>query len=397
VQTLVKWLNIYQIISEKTLNRNIFVILFFLIFISLLNAQQNFNVLIKVIVHSRTDTAKIYIAGSTDNLGNWDPAVIPMIKSDSTTWEKAFKFPAGEVIEFKITRGSWANERLNDDETIPANTVLKVENDTTITLVINKWADQYKRKIVTHGKITGTVEYIRRLKGEGILPRDATIWLPSGYAKSKKERYPVLYMQDGQNIIDPATSSFGYDWRIDEVADSLIKANKIKKIIIVGIYNTSDRGLEYGGSKSDAYMKFIVNKLKPLIDKKYRTKPGRKNTALAGSSLGGTISFMLLWNYSDIFSAAACISPAFHYKEYDCLKLAEKKVKNKNLKIYIDIGGVGLDTLLQSGVNDMLALLKTKGYKEGINLDYFRDPAAEHSEQFWAKRDWRILEFFFGK
>ena len=379
------------------MNRTVFVILSNLIFISLLNAQQKINVLVKVIVHCRPNTSQIYITGNTDNLGTWNPSAVPMIKSDSTTWEKTLKFPAGEVIEFKITRGSWANERLNDDETISANTVLKVENDTTITLVINKWADQYKRKVVTHGKITGNVEYIRGIKGKGILPRDAIIWLPPGYDESKKGRYPVLYMQDGQNIIDPATSSFGYDWRMDEVTDSLIKANKIEKIIIVGIYSTSDRGLEYGGSKSDAYMKFIVNKLKPLIDRKYRTKPGRKNTALAGSSLGGTISFMLLWNYPDIFSAAACISPAFHYKEYDCLKLAEKKVKYKNLKIYIDIGGVGLDTLLQSGVNDMLALLKSKGYKEGINLDYFRDPADEHSEQFWAKRDWRILEFFFGK
>jgi predicted alpha/beta superfamily hydrolase len=392
-----EWLNIYQIFSNINMIRKLFLILSFLIYTSLLNSQQKINVLIKVIVHSKPDTSQIYITGNTDNLGRWNPAAIRMVKADSTAWEKGLMFSAGETIEFKITRGSWANERLNNDGTIPANTVLKVENDTTITFVISKWADQYKRKVVTHGKITGTVEYIRGIKGKGILPRDAIIWLPGGYAKSKKERYPVLYMQDGQNIIDPETSSFGYDWRIDEVADSLIKANKIKKIIIVGIYSTSDRGLEYGGLKSDAYMKFIVNKLKPLIDRKYRIKPGRKNTALAGSSLGGTISFMLLWNYPDIFSAAACISPAFHYKEYDCLRLAEKKVKNINLKIYIDIGGVGLDTLLQSGVNDMLALLKTKGYKEGINLDYFRDPVAEHSEQFWAKRDWRILEFFFGK
>lgn len=379
------------------MNRNVFVILAILIFTSSLNAQHKINVLFKVIVHSRQDTAQIYITGSTDILGNWNPAAIPMIKTDTTTWEKSLKFSAGKAIEFKITRGSWGNERLNDDETIPANTVLKVENDTTITFFVNKWSDHYKRKVVVHGQITGNVEYIREMQGNKILPRDIIIWLPPGYYKDKYKRYPVLYMQDGQNIIDPATSSFGYDWRIDEVADSLIKVNKIKKIIIVGIYCTSDRGLEYGGSKSDEYMKFIVDKLKPLIDKKYRTKSDRKNTAVAGSSLGGTISFMLLWNYPDIFSAAACMSPAFHYKEYDCLKLAEKKVKNKNLNIYIDNGGVGLDTLLQPGVDDMLALLKTKGYKEGENLEYFRDPVGEHSEQYWAKRVWRFLEFFFGK
>jgi predicted alpha/beta superfamily hydrolase len=391
-----KWLIIYQIISNNFMDKKIIVIFCFLAFASFLRAQKEIQVLIKVIAHNKPDTSQIYITGNTDSLGNWNPATIPMIKIDSTTWEKNLVFLAGETLEFKITRGSWYTERLNDDETIPDNTALKVEKDTTITFKINKWADQYKRKVVTHGQITGTVEYIRAIKGKGILPRDAIIWLPPGYDKDKFKRYPVLYMQDGQNIIDPATSSFGYDWRVDEVADSLIKANKIKKIIIVGIYSTSDRSLEYGGSKSDVYMKFVVNKLKPVIDKKYRTKPGRKNTAIAGSSLGGTISFIMVWKYPDVFSKAACISPAFHIDNYDCLKLVKSTANKKNIKIYIDIGQIGLESRLQPGVNDMLALLRGKGYKEGKNLEYYKSPNAEHNEQYWAKRVWRPLEFFFG-
>ncbi len=235
------------------------------------------------------------------------------------------------------------------------------------------------------------------MKGEGILPRDVIVWLPPGYEKNKKERYPVLYMQDGQNIIDPATSSFGYDWQVDEVADSLIKAGKIKKIIIVGIYSTMKRGLEYGGSLSDAYMKFIVNKLKPIIDKKYRTNPDRQNTFVAGSSLGGIISFMILWNYPKIFSAADCESPAFHIGEYNCLPEVINTKEKKPVKIYIGIGGIGLEEKLQPGVDEMLTLLKEKGYKEGNDLEYFKDPTSEHNEQGWAKRVWRPLEYLFGK
>jgi predicted alpha/beta superfamily hydrolase len=390
-----KWLIFYQITSIKFMNRSIIVSLSIIIFASLLNAQQKIDVLIKVIAN-RPDTAQIYITGNNNELGNWNPAAIPMIKTDSTSWEKHIEFSAGETIEFKITRGSWNKERLNDDETIPDNTILKVVNDTTIKFVISKWADEYKRKVVAHGQITGKVEYIRGITGDGILPRDVIIWLPPGYDKNKIDRFPVLYIQDGQNIIDPATSSFGYDWQIDEVADSLIKANKIQKIIIVGIYCTSDRSLEYGGSMSDAYMKFIVNKLKPLIDKAYRTKSDRKNTAVAGSSLGGTISFMLAWKYPKVFSEAACLSPAFHIDNYDCVKLVKDEVRVNKLKIYIDIGSIGLETRLQPGVDDMLSLLKGKGYKEGKDLEYYKDPNAEHNEQFWAKRIWRPLEFFFA-
>ena len=376
------------------------IILVFLLFLFLIThvcAQVNKEVIVKVITKNLPDSSEIFITGNDTTLGNWEPGKIKLIMLNDSTWERVFKFQKGEELEFKITRGSWSKERLNDDETVPGNTTFTVSNDTTVIFNVNKWSDQFKRKVVVHGQITGKLEYIRGIEGDSLLPRDVIIWLPPGYSKNKDERYPVLYMQDGQNIIDPTTSSLGYDWRVDEVADSLIKLGKIKKIIIVGIYSTSDRGLEYGGSKSEAYMNFVVNKLKPIIDKDYRTKPDVKNTAVAGSSLGGTISFMLVWKYPEIFSEAACVSPAFHIDIYDCLKLVRETTEKKSIRLYIDIGGVGLEEKLQPGVDSMLVLLKEKGFKEGKDLEYFKDPNAEHNEQSWAQRVWRQLEFLFLK
>ena len=373
------------------------ILLLFFFLVSHLFAQLKKEVTIKVITHNLPDSSEIFITGNDTTLGNWEPGKIKLIMLNDSTWERVFKFQKGEELEFKITRGSWSKERLNDDETVPGNTTFTVSNDTTVIFNVNKWSDQFKRKVVVHGQITGKVEYIRGIEGDSLIPRNVIIWLPPGYSKNKDERYPVLYMQDGQNIIDPTTSSFGYDWRVDEVADSLIKLGKIKKIIIVGIYSTSDRGLEYGGSKSEAYMNFVVNKLKPIIDKDYRTKPDVKNTAVAGSSLGGTISFMLVWKYPEIFSEAACVSPAFHIDIYDCLKLVREATEKKSIRLYIDIGGVGLEEKLQPGVDSMLVLLKEKGFKEGKDLEYFKDPNAEHNEQSWAQRVWRQLEFLFLK
>ena len=373
------------------------ILLLFFFLVSHLFAQLKKEVTIKVITHNLPDSSEIFITGNDTTLGNWEPGKIKLIMLNDSTWERVFKFQKGEELEFKITKGSWSKERLNDDETVPGNTTFTVSNDTTVIFNVNKWSDQFKRKVVVHGQITGKVEYIRGIEGDSLIPRNVIIWLPPGYSKNKDERYPVLYMQDGQNIIDPTTSSLGYDWRVDEVADSLIKLGKIKKIIIVGIYSTSDRGLEYGGSKSEAYMNFVVNKLKPIIDKEYRTKPDAKNTAVDGSSLGGTISFMLVWKYPEIFSEAACVSPAFHIDIYDCLKLVRETTEKKSIRLYIDIGGVGLEEKLQPGVDSMLVLLKEKGFKEGKDLEYFKDPNAEHNEQSWAQRVWRQLEFLFLK
>ena len=370
----------------------------YLFFIQIfLSAQQLYNVKFIVLSYNLPDSVKIYIAGNQKNLGSWDPGRIELNKINDSTWCKTLSFPFNSKIEFKFTKGTWGKEALNDDKTIPPNKSLTVIKDTVVLTEVKYWEDQSERKFT--GKITGTVEYIRKLKGEGLKPRDIIIWLPPGYSLDTIKHYPVLYMQDGQNIIDPRTSATGIDWGIDETADSLIKSGAIHKIIIVGIYNTVDRSSEYSKKNTgELYMRFIIKKLKPLIDRKYRTLPDAYNTAVGGSSLGGLISFMLAWEYPEIFSKAICCSPAFDIDNFNFITpVKEYNGQKKTIKIFIDIGTIGLEDSLMKGVNEMLLQLKEKGYREGKDLMFYKDENAMHSEAYWSKQVWRFLEFMFGK
>jgi predicted alpha/beta superfamily hydrolase len=289
-------------------------------------------------------------------------------------------------------------EALNDKGEAPNNSLLTVVTDTIVAVTINHWGSAPPKRNPFNGQITGEVKYHKNFSGKGLLPRDIIVWLPPSYEKERQKRYPVLYAHDGQNLFDPSTSSFGVDWQLDEKADSLIRHGKIKEIIIVGIYNTPERSKEYfTGDTGKSYMKFIVKELKPFIDKTYRTLPDRKNTASLGSSAGGLFSFMLIWEYNDVFSKAACVSPAFFIRGLDYITpVLEYKGKRKDIKIYIDCGGVGLDSLLLDGAEKMLSALKERGYKKGKDYLWFFDKTGEHNEQNWARRVWRPLEYFYG-
>lgn len=205
-------------------------------------------------------------------------------------------------------------------------------------------------------------------------------------------------MHDGQNLFDPSTSFTGVDWHLDEAADSLINAGAIKEIIIVGIYNTADRTEEYSNTKlGQSYMNFVVNTVRPFIQQKFRVLKGRENTAVGGSSMGGLISLMLAWNYPDVFSGAACLSPAFHIETIDYVsKIQSYEGEKKPLKIYVDIGTREIDSVLAPGAIEMVNVLKQKISSPEKNLEYYLAAGAGHNEAAWAERNWRYLEFLFG-
>lgn len=365
---------------------------------TLLAGQDSTKVKFVVTAPGLSDSSSVFITGSVPQLGNWNPSKVPLAKLNKSNWVREFYFIKGTKIAYKITLGSWANEALNKDGRVPGNSELSIERDTTITAEVLKWGKAGKPDAL-NGKITGTAEYIRGLKGKGIKQRDVVIWLPPSYSKDKNKRYPVLYMQDGQNLFDPATSSFGTDWQLDEAADTLIRNRSIKGLIIVGIYNTSDRNSEYrDNTRGKSYMNFVVHYLKPLIDKKYRTLPGRNNTSVGGSSLGGLVSFMLAWEYPNVFSGAACLSPAFDIEDIDYVKVVKTyKGKKKKIKFYIDCGTAALDKRLMPGTEEMVHALEAKGFKDGKDLFFFRAEGAEHNEAAWSKRNPLFLKFLFGR
>ena len=253
------------------------------------------------------------------------------------------------------------------------------------------------RKKISKGKVSviGNVEYHREIYSRILdSKRDFFIWLPASYDDNPSRRYPVLYMHDGQNLIDPKTSFAGKDWQVDETVTRLIREFKIKEIIVVGINNSNERLEEYSDSvKGERYRKFLIEDLKAFVDSKYRTLSDNKNTAILGSSMGGLASFLIAWNHPEVFSMAGCLSSSFYYNDDKVFKmLDEYSGPKKQIKFYIDHGEDGLVR-----GQKMFCKLTQMGYVIGTDIDYFYARGAEHNESEWAKRLERPLIFFFGK
>jgi len=251
-----------------------------------------------------------------------------------------------------------------------------------------------QKSVNSNPKIIGKVEYHRKFYSKALNNRrDIIVWLPPSYKKESHRRYPVLYIQDGQNIMDPRTAYVGIDWQVDETAMRLIKLGDLQELIIVGIYNTPERLEEYSDSnKGKNYMKFMVEQLKPFIDKYYRTLSGKEYNAVMGSSMGGLISFLLVWNYPDVYGKAACMSSSFYYDGDKAINMVKNYTgEKKKIKIYIDHGEDGLPR-----GQKMFCELSQKGYLIGTDIDYYYSPGADHTESEWAKRIPRPLLFFFG-
>jgi len=243
--------------------------------------------------------------------------------------------------------------------------------------------------------------------------RDVLVYLPPDYETNQKKRYPVLYLNDGQNLFDGATSFIpGQEWRVDETAQKLIAARKIEPLIIVGIYNTGkDRINEYTaaedakfkmGGKADLYGRMLLEELKPFIDSHYRTKRSAKHTGLGGSSLGGLVSIYLALKYPAVFGRAAVVSPSVWFANKQIVRYVEALPKKPKVRVWMDIGTKEGDNPeeAQQTVNDARLLQETlikKGWKPGRDLNYFEAEGAKHNEGAWAARVEQILAFLFPR
>jgi len=389
----------YRCLNKKfipSISINLFIVLVALLFlIDSKVAASKITFIVKPTAMPAGDT--IYITGSHILIGNWQPDKIPLEPGVDGFWYKTIDFELGTSIEYKITRGKWENEALDADNTIRRNSELTVVGDAKIYIEVPRWKDEIKdarRKV--QGQITGTVVYHKNMTGDGVLPRDVIVWLPPDYGKIADKRYPVLYMHDGQQIFDPNTSTHGIDWQIDETITKLIEQHKIREIIVVGAYCTANRSKEYSdGPAGKSYQNFMVNILKPFIDKNYLTLPDRENTSVMGSSMGGIASFLLVWHYPEIYSFAGCFSPAF-WLDWEALKKSAFPNPKFPVKIYIDNDGIGLERKLQPGCDLMIEVLIQKGFKLSENLVWYQDLNAGHTEEEWAKRAGMPIEWKYG-
>jgi enterochelin esterase-like enzyme len=245
-----------------------------------------------------------------------------------------------------------------------------------------------------------------------ILPdaRDLIVYVPPGYgAKANQGRqYPVLYLHDGQNLFDPATSFIkGRTWQIRESADASIEAGEVEPLIIVGIYNTGDRRLaEYtherdwqmGGGEADSYGLLLTQELLPWIAKHYRVKAGPEHTGMGGSSLGGLVSLYLGLKHADVFGRLAVLSPSIWWNHKSILGVVNEISPHLAVRprIWLDAGDHEGRTTLKD-VELLAKRLRANGWVDDVNLDFERIPGGTHDEVSWSGRVRPLLQFLFPK
>ena len=229
--------------------------------------------------------------------------------------------------------------------------------------------------------------------------RDILVYLPSSYDKNDRP-YPVIYMHDGQNLFDPATS-FAGEWGVDS---AMAKApRKGRRAIVVGIPNAgAGRIGEYspfvdariGGGQGDAYLDWLEETVKPLIDSRYRTLASAEGTGIAGSSLGGLISLYAFFRNPSRYGFVGALSPALWFADRDIFRFVESAGYVRG-RVYLDVGTrEGGGTL--ANAHQMRDQLLAAGYQRGKDLMWVEDKGGMHNEAAWGRR-WRTaLPFLLG-
>jgi predicted alpha/beta superfamily hydrolase len=234
---------------------------------------------------------------------------------------------------------------------------------------------------------------------------DVTVLLPPDYEWEPTRRYPVLYLHDGQNVFDDLPlSPFGVQWGVDTTARALMHARLIEPLIIVAIGNAGrDRIDEYtptrdsahdAGGLADRYGQMLVYEIKPWVDHTWRTRRGARDTALAGSSLGGLLSLHLGLAHPAIFGKLGLMSPSVWWDDrWIVRQLVAAEGHRPDLHIWLDVG-TGESRMLK-GTRLLYRMLLRKGWRAGVDLHYLEADGALHDERAWGERTGHVLRFLF--
>lgn len=367
-----------------------------LLLLGILSAARAASVTIQVVaVPANTPPGDpIFIAGT---FNGWNPGHPAYQLSKSGTIFTITLNGSGTV-EFKFTRGSWAKVECKADGSFLPNRQFTFGSADTLLLTIAGWDDLLSSSSTALPNVVLLSDsfYMPQLN------RYRSIWLylPDDYATAPTKHYPVLYMQDGQNLFDQSLS-FAGEWQVDETLHAL-QQNGDGGCIVVGIAHGGVHRIQeyspwvnpaYGGGKGDAYLQFIVETLKPFVDANYRTLPGRDFTAIGGSSMGGLIAFYGALKYNDVFCKAAIFSPSFWFD--DSLELyvaAHQKQWPARLRF---VAGYMESSTMVPDIRTMYSLLAQAGFShQELDTSFHAD--GQHAEWFWAREFGPTYQWLFA-
>ncbi|HOK60959.1 MAG: alpha/beta hydrolase-fold protein [Tenuifilum sp.] len=372
-----------------------FVILSSLILLSFRLSAQVVFVVDSFPARTRPDDT-IFMASE---LNGWNPHDISWAFKRTTNRYELKLTHVKDTFEYKLSRGSWQLVEVDSNGGDIRNRIYFPPTD-TVSIKVNGWRDMFeaaqrKSTASTNVRFLPSTLEMKQLNRR----RAVRLYLPPNY--SKRQQFPVIYMHDGQNVFDEATS-FAGEWRVDEIMDSLYYSCGFAAIV-VAIYNDSkERINEYSpwrndslgmGGDGDKYAYFVAKELKPFIDKNYRTNPEPKFNAVIGSSMGGLISLYIGLKYPDAFGRVGVFSPSLWFSP-KVFEYVSKYKRRADQKIYLLAGEKESETL----VEDMKMLehhLYKAGYKDEDYVKMKIAPDGRHSEWFWSREFTEALEYLF--
>jgi predicted alpha/beta superfamily hydrolase len=375
------------------------------------DTQLNFEIRLP---DNLSPSARLFITGNHHALGDWDPGLIEVPRvGNRARW--SVSLPADYVLQFKFTLGDWGHVEAAVDGSEIENRVLPVpRGKTTLRVAVSGFKSPGSPVEQWPSTIVGDVRVHKGFAGRNLAPRNLWVYLPPGYDQESTRRYPVIYMQDGNNCFDAATSFNGQEWKVDEAFEEGIASGKLPAAIVVGIANTAARVDEYTmvkalrgdrrtriGGKADLYASFLIDEVKPFIDSTYRTFVDASHTAVIGSSHGGLVSLYLGIRHPGVFGAVGAVSPTLSWGNHWLTNYVRRlHALPVGLRIWIDMGtaedavdrnGNGVSDLIDD-VREMRDLLLARGY-DSARVELMLDEGAVHNEAAWAKRLPQILEF----
>jgi predicted alpha/beta superfamily hydrolase len=348
-----------------------------------------------IFVYRGPSAGPLAVAGEWNS---WSTSARPLQRAGSTNvWYAHERLPFAGRYEYKIVEAgrNWLGDPLN-----------------------RKFAYGFENAVLnTAGSAQSHLERLRGVRASRLgNRRDVVVYLPPG-ALDAGERYPVLYMHDGQNLFDPGAPWGG--WDVAGTLDRLIGQGAIRKLIAVGIDNTPGRMDEYThvpddisarctgavvGGRAPDYADFIVNELKPAIDALYPTRTGREDTAILGSSLGGLVSLWIGYAYPHVFRDVGGMSSTLDWGAFclgnPTLTDIARAAGKQDFRIYIDSGGAGPSNPGEDNfgaTRELEILLESQGYAHGVDLFHWWAPGAAHNEASWRARLELPLLFWFKR